>query len=61
MLSLEIARLEAALLVALGNTLFAWKEEIATRWRFTRNEGFHTKMEVLQRQLTDSEIFRTTD
>ena len=29
-------------------------EEIATMWRFTRNngipEGFHTKMEVLQRQ-----------
>jgi transposase len=41
-------------LVALGNTLFAWREEIATMWRFTRNngitEGFHTKMEVLQRQ-----------
>ena len=30
------------------------REEIATMWRFTRNngitEGFHTKMEVLQRQ-----------
>jgi transposase len=30
------------------------EEEIATMWRFTRNngitEGFHTKMEVLQRQ-----------
>ena len=41
-------------LVALGNTLYAWREEIATMWRFTRNngitEGFHTKMEVLQRQ-----------
>ena len=41
-------------LVALGNTLHSWKEEIATMWRFTRNngitEGFHTKMEVLQRQ-----------
>ena len=41
-------------LVALGNTLDAWKQEIATMWRFTRNngitEGFHTKMEVLQRQ-----------
>ncbi len=41
-------------LVALGNTLHAWREEIATMWRFTRNngitEGFHTKMEVLQRQ-----------
>jgi transposase len=43
-----------AQLVQLGNTLHAWKEEIATMWRFTRNngitEGFHTKMEVLQRQ-----------
>lgn len=43
-----------ASLVALGNTLYAWREEIACMWRFTRNngitEGFHTKMEVLQRQ-----------
>jgi transposase len=43
-----------ARLVALGITLHAWKDEIATMWRFTRNngitEGFHTKMEVLQRQ-----------
>jgi transposase len=41
-------------LVQLGNTLHSWREEIATMWRFTRNngitEGFHTKMEVLQRQ-----------
>jgi transposase len=41
-------------LVALGNTLHSWREEIATMWRFTKNngitEGFHTKMEVLQRQ-----------
>ena len=41
-------------LMALGNTLHSWREEIATMWRFTRNdgitEGFHTKMEVLQRQ-----------
>lgn len=41
-------------LVALGNTLHSWREEIACMWRFTRNngitEGFHTKMEVLQRQ-----------
>ncbi len=41
-------------LVQLGNTLHAWREEIATMWRFTRNneitEGFHTKMEALQRQ-----------
>lgn len=52
-----IAELKAALLpslVQLGQTLHAWREEIATMWRFTRNngitEGFHTKMEVLQRQ-----------
>ena len=41
-------------MVPLGNTLHSWREEIATMWRFTRNhgitEGFHTKMEVLQRQ-----------
>ena len=41
-------------LVQLGNTLHSWREEIACMWRFTRNngitEGFHTKMEVLQRQ-----------
>ena len=38
----------------LGQTLSSWIEEIARMWRFTRNngitEGFHTKMEVLQRQ-----------
>jgi transposase len=41
-------------MVQLGNTPHSWREEIATMWRFTRNngitEGFHTKMEVLQRQ-----------
>jgi transposase len=52
-----IAELKAAVLpslVQLGHTLHAWREEIATMWRFTRNngitEGFHTKIEVLQRQ-----------
>jgi transposase len=43
-----------AQLVALGQTLTSWSVEIAMMWRFTRNngitEGFHTKMEVLQRQ-----------
>ena len=38
----------------LGATLHSWREEIAAMWRFTKNngitEGFHTKMEVLQRQ-----------
>ena len=41
-------------LQSLGQTLYSWKEEVARMWRFTRNngitEGFHTKMEVLQRQ-----------
>jgi len=41
-------------LMTLGDTLYAWREEIACMWRFTRNngitEGFHTKMELLQRQ-----------
>jgi transposase len=52
-----IAELKEAIfapLVKLGHTLDSWKEEIATMWRFTRNngitEGFHTKMEVLARQ-----------
>jgi transposase len=41
-------------LVQLGETLNSWSGEIASMWRFTRSngitEGFHTKMEVLQRQ-----------
>lgn len=41
-------------LVQLGQTLQSWSQEIVAMWRFTRNngitEGFHTKMEVLQRQ-----------
>ncbi len=41
-------------LVALGQTLNAWQEEIATMWRFTKNnaitEGFHNKMETITRQ-----------
>jgi transposase len=41
-------------LVALGQTLASWSNETAAMWRFTRNNGitagFHTKMEVLQRQ-----------
>ena len=50
----ELRQAGLAPLVQLGNTLHSWREEIATMWRFTRNngitEGFHTKMEVLQRQ-----------
>lgn len=41
-------------LVTLGETLHSWQAEIATMWRFTRNngitEGFHNKMETLSRQ-----------
>jgi transposase len=43
-----------AQLVQLGETLHSWSAEIATMWRFTRNnaitEGFHNKMELLSRQ-----------
>jgi transposase len=50
----ELSQAGLAQLVQLGQTLSAWSEEIARMWRFTRNngitEGFHTKMEVLQRQ-----------
>ncbi|HVX57376.1 MAG TPA: ISL3 family transposase [Candidatus Saccharimonadales bacterium] len=50
----QLSEAGLAQLVALGQTLAAWSVEIATMWRFTRNngitEGFHTKMEVLQRQ-----------
>lgn len=50
----ELSQAGLAQLVQLGQTLSSWASEIATMWRFTRNngitEGFHTKMEVLQRQ-----------
>jgi transposase len=53
----DIRELRAAIfpsLVQLGETLASWINEIAAMWRFTKNngitEGFHTKMEVLQRQ-----------
>jgi len=43
-----------AQLVQLGQTLHAWREEIAAMWRFTRNnaitEGFHNKVELINRQ-----------
>jgi transposase len=50
----ELSQASLAQLVQLGQTLASWAAEIAAMWRFTRNngitEGFHTKMEVLQRQ-----------
>ncbi len=50
----ELQQVGLAQLVQLGQTLQSWSQEIVAMWRFTRNnaitEGFHTKMEVLQRQ-----------
>ena len=50
----QLRQAQVPQLVTLGETLASWSEEIAAMWRFTRNngitEGFHTKMEVLQRQ-----------
>jgi transposase len=50
----QLQQMPQAQLVQLGQTLASWSEEIARMWRFTRSngitEGFHTKMEVLQRQ-----------
>lgn len=50
----ELLSSNLAPLVALGETLRSWQEEIATMWRFTKNngitEGFHNKMESLSRQ-----------
>jgi transposase len=43
-----------AQLVQLGETLHAWRHEIAAMWRYTKNngitEGFHNKMELISRQ-----------
>jgi transposase len=50
----ELQQAGLAQLITLGQTLQSWSSEIAAMRRFTRNngitEGFHTKMEVLQRQ-----------
>jgi transposase len=50
----ELLNSKLAPLVTLGETLRSWQEEIATMWRFTKNngitEGFHNKMETLSRQ-----------
>jgi transposase len=51
--------------VPLGETLDSWKEEIATMWRFTRNngitEGFHNKMETITRQAYGFRNSKITD
>jgi len=50
----ELKNSKLAPLVTLGETLEDWAQEIATMWRFTKNngitEGFHNKMENLKRQ-----------
>lgn len=51
-----------AILRSLGETLDSWKNEIGRMWRFSRSngitEGFHTKMEALQRQAYGFRNFR---
>ena len=58
----DLSQAKLAQLVQLGETLTSWSVEIAMMWRFTRNngitEGFHTKMEVLQRQAYGFRNFR---
>lgn len=58
----DLSQAKLAQLVQLGQTLASWSVEIALMWRFTRNngitEGFHTKMEVLQRQAYGFRNFR---
>ena len=50
----ELRNSKLPYLVQLGETLHSWSEEIATMWRFTKNngitEGFHNKMETLKRR-----------
>ena len=53
----KIAQLRAspfAALKTLGNTLHAWREEIARMFRYSKNngitEGFHRKMKLIQRR-----------
>jgi transposase len=50
----ELRQAGLAQLVQLGDTLQSWSQEIASMWRFTRNngitEGFHNKMELITRQ-----------
>ncbi len=50
----QLRRARLPQLVQLGDALHAWAAEIATMWRFSRNngitEGFHNKMELTSRQ-----------
>src|SRR5579859_370849 len=51
---LQLRQSGLAQLVTLGETLYAWSDEIARMWCFTRSngitEGFHNKMETIARQ-----------
>lgn len=50
----QLKEFKFASLVTLGETLDAWKEEIARMWRFRKNnvitKGFHNKMEMISRR-----------
>jgi transposase len=60
----ELRQYGLAQLVALGDTLNTWSEEIARMWRFTRSngitEGFHNKMETISRQACGFRNLKTT-
>jgi transposase len=51
-------------LASSDETLYAWREEIAAIWRFTRNkginEGFNTVMELIKRQAFGFATSKTT-
>ena len=57
----ELREVKLPQLVTLAETLNSWSAEIATMWRFTKNngitEGFHTKMELISRQVYGSRNF----
>jgi len=50
----QLRQAGSAQLIQLGETLHAWRHEIAAMWRYTRKngitEGFHNKMELISRQ-----------
>jgi transposase len=61
----ELRRAGLAPLVQLGNTLHSWREEIATMWRFTRNNAITEVFTPKWRSFSDkpmaSETSTTTD
>ena len=46
----QLCQAGRAQLVQPGRTLSAWSSEILAMWRFTRNDGFHNKMELINRE-----------